>query len=224
LPIRRRKLLLQFYRCQVVVAQGHMRMRYSRYNFREINLLEQCQCIISALAITKIATPVSRTPSNALLTHHPILSLLPIESSPPLFKSLHLLRIPQQFPLMLRAPRNLPPLLHRRPLEHSLFPLLQHWKTTQLNPRPSTQRHPAPQTDVCDRAFLLDQVRRSFGGEVGFENGVQAADFVLGSYFGVGDVFAGVTHIMVCLTLVGAHACVLEEEPVLLELLVFDPA
>jgi hypothetical protein len=56
---------------------------------------------------------------------------------------------------------------------------------------------------------------------VDFEHGIQAADFVLGSCFGVGKVFIRVTHVVVCLALDGAYACVLEEEPVLWMLVSF---
>lgn len=48
------------------------------------------------------------------------------------------------------------------------------------------------------------------------ENGVQAADFVLGARFGVGQVFGCIAQIVVCLALNGTEAGVLEEEPVLL--------
>jgi hypothetical protein len=167
------------------------------------------------LRLRKRITPSPQTPSDSLLTHHSILSLLTVERPASLLESPHFLRIPQQFPLMPRTTWNLPTLLHRRPLKHPFLPLLQGREIAELNPSPSTQRHPAPETDVCDCALLSDQIRGAFGSDVGVEHGVQATDLVLGSCLGVRKVFTRVAHVMVCLALDGAYACILEEEPVL---------
>ena len=131
------------------------------------------------LRLRKRTTPSPHTPSNPLLTHHSILSLLTVERPPSLLESLHFLRIPQQLSLMTRTSRNLPSLLDRRSLKHPLLPLLQRREIAELNPSPPAQRYPAPETDVCDRTLLPDQVRGSFGGKVGVEHRIQAADFVL---------------------------------------------
>lgn len=112
------------------------------------------------------------------------------------------------------AVRHMPTLLDSRPAQHALLPRLEMGELVEVDARPASGRHPPPVRDVRDGDVVADQVPGLGVGEVLVQDAVEASRLVDVAIDAVLDALGRVAVEVVRLALHGAHARVLEEQPV----------
>ena len=120
------------------------------------------------------------------------LLLLPVERFASFLELLHHLRILQDLSMMLIW--NMPSFLQRGSSKHTIFPCLDSGKVGQFNPCPSAQRDPSPMGNVCNGAFIADEVFIAGILEMLIKDSIQALEFILVARCRVLVVFFRITN------------------------------